>query len=130
MRIPKHSRREAKQLFRSCLVNGLLDAARTRQAVQEVIAHKPRGYLPLLIHFKRLVQLEVERRTARVEAVIPLPPTSQAAIASSLTQRYGPGLDFVFAEDPRLLGGLRVQVGSDVFDGSIRHRLNALQESI
>ncbi len=129
MRIPKQSRREAKQLFRSCFVNGLLDAARTRQAVQEVIAHKPRGYLPILIHFKRLVQLEVERRTARVEAVIPLTPTFQSAIKAGLTQRYGAGLEFVFAEDPHLVGGLRVQVGSDVFDGSIRHRLNALQES-
>ncbi len=129
MRIAKQSRREAKHLFRSCLVNGLLDTSRTRQAIQEVIAHKPRGYLPMLIHFKRLVQLEIERRTARVEAVIPLTPTDQSAIKAGLTQRYGAGLAFVFTENPRLLGGLRVQVGSDVFDGSIRHRLNALQES-
>ncbi len=129
MRIPKQNRREAKQLFRSCLVNGLLDASRVRQAVQEVIARKPRGYLAMLSHFKRLVQLELERRTARVESVLPLGPAEQSAIQANLTQRYGPGLEFIFGDNPHLIGGLRVQVGSDVFDGSIRNRLNALQES-
>jgi F-type H+-transporting ATPase subunit delta len=129
MRISKQIRREAKQLFRCCLADGLLDAGRTRQAVQAVIERKPRGYLALLTHFKRLVQLDIEKRTARVESVMALPPPQQAAITANLTRRYGPGLELAFAVNPRLIGGLRIRVGSDVFDGTIRDRLNALQES-
>ena len=41
MKISKQIKREAKQLFRSCFVNGLLDENRARQAVQRVIESLP-----------------------------------------------------------------------------------------
>jgi F-type H+-transporting ATPase subunit delta len=129
MRISRQARREAKQLFRSCQVNGLLDEARVRQTVQQVIAQKPRGYVAILSHFQRLVKLDVARRTARVESAIELPQELQARARASLAERYGPGLDLSFAQNPTLVGGTRVQVGSDVYDGSIRARLAALAES-
>ena len=64
MKITKQARREAKELFRTCMVNGVLDEARARQAVTQVIAGKPRGYVAILSHFQRLVKLEVARRPA------------------------------------------------------------------
>ena len=129
MKISKQTRREAKQLFRSCLVDGLLDDIRARQAVQTVIALKPRGYFAILSHFQRLVKLDVARRTARVESMIPLAPELQSGLQASLGRAYGPGLSLSFHQDPALIGGLRVQVGSDVFDGSIQARLAALAQS-
>ena len=60
MKITKQARRDAKQLFRLCLVNGLLDEDRVRQVVQRVIAVKPRGYLAMLSHFQRLVKLDLD----------------------------------------------------------------------
>jgi len=50
-------------------------------------------------------------------------------VTASLTKRYGAGLNISFGVNPELIGGLRVKVGSDVFDGSVRSRLNALAES-
>jgi F-type H+-transporting ATPase subunit delta len=129
MKVSKQSRREAKELFRSCVVNGVLDENRARQAVVQVLTVKPRGYLALLTHFQRLIKLDIERRTARVESVLPLPTTEQSAIQSSLARRYGPGLEVRFVQTPSLLGGVRIQVGSDVYDGSIQARLNELRES-
>jgi F-type H+-transporting ATPase subunit delta len=41
---------------------------------------------------------------------------------------YGRGLLMSYANNPRLLGGVRVTVGSDVYDGSIQGRLTALEE--
>jgi F-type H+-transporting ATPase subunit delta len=38
-------------------------------------------------------------------------------------------LNFIFAQNPALLGGIRVQVGGDVYDGSVQARLAALRES-
>jgi F-type H+-transporting ATPase subunit delta len=129
MKISKQAKREAKQLFRSCLVNGLLDENRARQAVDQVLELKPRGYVPILSHFERLVKLDVDRRTARVESAIPLPPDLQQAVQSSLSRLYGGGLNISFTQNPALIGGLRIKVGSDVYDGSIQGRLAALLEN-
>ncbi len=129
MRISKQSRREAKELFRVCHVDGRLDEGRVRQAVQKVLAAKPRDYLAILSHFLRLVKLAMEERTARVESAVPLSQDLRSAVQQRLAQLYGPGLGVSFAEKPALLGGLRIKVGSDVYDGSVRARLDALQNS-
>ena len=129
MKISKQARREAKELFRSCTADGVLDENRVRQAVQLVLKAKPRGYLAILSHFERLVRLEIQQRTARVESAIPLPAELQATVKTGLTRLYGPGLNISFSQQPKLIGGLRIQVGSDVYDGSIQARLAALQQS-
>lgn len=128
MKISKQARREAKQLFRSCQANGLLDEARVRQVVQQVIALKPRGYVGILSHFHRLVKMDLARRTAKVEGAVPMAPALQQSLQANLTRIYGAGLNLVFSQNPALIGGLRVQVGSDVYDGSVQARLAALGE--
>ncbi len=129
MKITKQARREAKELFKSCVINGLLDENRVRQAVVQILAARPRGHLAILNHFQRLVKLDEDRRSARIESVIPLPATFQAGIKSSLERRYGRGLNFSFTQNPALLGGIRIRVGCDVYDGTIRARLNAVQQA-
>ena len=128
MKIPKQARRNAKQLFRSCLANGLLDENRVRQIVREVIAQRPRGYIAVLSHFQRLVKLDVARRTAKIESAIQLPENLRTGVQANLARKYGPGLNISFSLNPGLIGGLRVQVGSDVYDGSVRARLAELAE--
>jgi F-type H+-transporting ATPase subunit delta len=129
VKIPKQARRDAKQLYRCCRVNGVLDEAKVRQAVQQVIAAKPRGYLPILSHFQRLVKLDLDRRTARVESPVALAEPQQASIRANLARRYGDDLIFAFSRNPGLIGGLRAQIGSDVFDGSVQGRLADLEAS-
>ncbi len=129
MKISKQARRDAKELFRLCTVNGLLDENRVRQTVQRVLEARPRGYLAILSHFQRLLRLAVEQRTARIDSPVSLSPEFQSQIRTGLEQAYGPGLRISFGEDSGLLGGLRIRVGSDVYDGSIRARLAALEES-
>jgi F-type H+-transporting ATPase subunit delta len=129
MKISKQARREAKELFRRCLTDGLLDEGRARQVVTRVLQIRPRGYLAILSHFQHLVKLHLEERTARIESPVPLDDRQKAAITAQLSQRYGSGLIFAFQENPGLIGGLRVRVGSDVIDGSVRGRLAALEQS-
>ena len=129
MKIGKQERRDAKQLFRNCRLNGILDENRVRQTVQAVIAQKPRGYAGILSHFHRLVKLDIERRAARVESAVALAPGQQSSIQQTLANRYGNGLNVSFAANPSLIGGMRIRVGSDVYDGSIQARLNALAEN-
>ena len=129
MKSTKQLRREAKQLFRICLDRGLLDEARVREAVQTVLAAKRRGGLTLLTHFQRLVKLELARHTAEVQSATSLPVAFQESILSKLNRVYGPGLSTSFARNPALIGGIRIQVGSDVYDGSVRAGLDSLQRS-
>jgi F-type H+-transporting ATPase subunit delta len=129
MKINKRAKREAKQLFRYCLVNGLLDENRVRNVVQLVVRAGHRNCPAILAHFRRLVKLDLGRHTATVESAAPLSPDFQAAIEAGLIRRYGPGLTAGFAHRPALIGGMRIQVGSDVYDGSVRAGLAALEKS-
>ena len=43
---------------------------------------------------------------------------------------HGPALQTSFVENPALLGGLRIKVGSDVYDGSVRARLQAIADTL
>ena len=42
---------------------------------------------------------------------------------------YGPELNTSFADNPALIGGMRISVGSDVYDGSVKAGLAALENS-
>ena len=130
MKISKQARRDARQLLRACMSNAVLEESRVKQAVQAVIRDKPRGYIAVLSQFERLVKLELGRRAAHVESATVLTPQFQASVQADLTQKYGAGLSFTFVHNPALLGGLRIQVGGDVYDGSVQGRLAALQESL
>ena len=130
MKISKQARRDAKSLFQTCKVNGLLEDSRARQAVSAVIAQKPRGYVAILHHFQRLVKLDLDRRTARVENAVETPPELMNSIRANLERRYGSGLNISFGVNPGLIGGLRIKVGSDVYDGSVKARLEALKSSL
>jgi F-type H+-transporting ATPase subunit delta len=129
MKITKHAKREAKQMYRLCLVNGLLDENRVRQVVAGVIATGERDCPPILTHFLRLLKIDYALHTATVESATPLPADVQAALQTGLTHRYGPGLTAAFVHRPELIGGMRIQVGCDVYDGSVRAGLEALKKS-
>lgn len=128
MKISKTARRDGKTLFRACLIDGRLDESRVRGVVSKVIEGRPRGFLGTLSHFQRLVKLHLDGRRARVENAVESSPELMANVQACLEKRYGPGLEVTFWINPQLLGGLRVRVGSDVFDGSVRARLDSLQD--
>ncbi len=124
----KKAKREAKRLFHLSLVNGLLDENRIQQAVQDVAASGHRDRLAILAHLLRLVRLYSAEHTAEIESATPLPPNLQAEMETTLTRRYGRGLATKFTVSPPLIGGVRIQVGSDVYDGSVRAGLAALEK--
>lgn len=123
----RQSVRQAKKLYRLCLANGDLDENRVHLVVERVIASRCRGYLLLLSHFQRLVKLDRAQHTAEVESAVPLPPDLRTAVQADLEAQYGHGITILFAQRPELIGGMRVKVGSDVYDGSIHSGLAALK---
>jgi len=128
MKTTKQTKREATRLFRMCLVHGLLDESRVREVVERTIEGKRRGYLALLSQFHRLVKLDCARRTAEVASAVPLPADLQASVQADLQSAYDPAISILFAHRPELIGGMRIKVGSDVYDGSVQAGLAALEK--
>jgi F-type H+-transporting ATPase subunit delta len=129
MKTSKQIKREARHLFRLCRTNGSLDEQRVRHVVESVLGSKRRGHLALASEFERLVKLDQLQHTARVESAVTLSPELQIKVEASLTRMYGPGMHTSFTETPALIGGMRVSVGSDVYDGSVKAGLAALEQS-
>ncbi len=68
--------------------------------------------------------------TARVTSATPLTAEEQGRLKASLKRRFGQELALALTVDPRILGGLVVQVGDVVIDGSLAGKLDALQDQL
>jgi F-type H+-transporting ATPase subunit delta len=128
MKISKEARRMAGELFRLSLMNGRLDTSRVSEITQRLMGERPRGYLQILKELARLVRLELDKRHALIESASPLDDGSAARIANTLRLKFGDDVTTEFRTSPGLLGGLRIKLGSDVWDGSISSRLNELSQ--
>jgi F-type H+-transporting ATPase subunit delta len=130
VKISKDIRQLSRKLLRASFVDGALDRETINSLVQSIIAKKPRHYIPLLENYQRLLRLEVEKWRARIESAVKLDPEVGLKIVIGLRQKYGAGLTTEFVVNPDLLGGVRVRVGSDVWDSSVRNRLERLQQKL
>ena len=129
MKTAKQFDREARQLFRFCLIDGRVDETRVRLVARKVLQLKRRGYLYLLGRFHRFLAHEYDLHTAEIASAVPLPADLRTRVQTGLATVYGPGLTWLFVHNPALIGGMRIKVGSDVYDGSVRSGLVALARS-
>ena len=130
MRQNKEIRRLSREMLRASFTDGQLDRGKIGSLVQSLIAKKPRHYLDILQNYKRLLRLELEKRHAIIESATEVSSQTASRIGGRLKQKYGDDLTTEFIVDPTLLGGMRVRVGSDVWDGTVRNRLNLLQQQL
>ncbi len=127
MKISREARRQARELFDLAMVNGRLDNDRVRRIADGVAGSHVRETVPLLKEFARLVRLEAERHHAIVESAAALPPDQERDFEKNLRSRFG-DITAEFRLNPSLIAGVRVKIGSDVWDGSVQARLQALQQ--
>ncbi|MEY2540250.1 MAG: F-type H+-transporting ATPase subunit delta [Verrucomicrobiota bacterium] len=130
MKVNREIRRLSREMLRASFTDGQLDQGKIASLIQSLIEKKPRHYIAILENYKRLVRLEVEKRHARIESADELTPAVRSQIVASLQRKYGSDLTTEFLVNPELLGGLRIHVGSDVWDGSVRNRLQRLKNDL
>jgi F-type H+-transporting ATPase subunit delta len=126
MKAKRKVRRAARRLFRLCVSGGMLDDDRARALAQHVAASRRRLAPALLVEFLRLVRLDRGRYAAVVESAVPLADSLRREVLADLRNVYGPALKTSFVHNPALLGGMRIRVASQVYDGSVKARLDAL----
>jgi len=127
MRKARQTKRDAKQLWRLCLVNGSLDENRARLVVEQVIESRHTGKAAILSYFLLLLRLDRALHAAQVASAAPLEADTRTAVEEGLTRRYGHAITTTFVVDPTLIAGMRLQIGSDVYDGSVKGGLAALE---
>ena len=130
MKVRKETRQLARALLRASFTDGQLDKGRISSLVQSLISKKPRDYIKVLEDYKNLLRLELEKRHARIEIASPLDDGTRSKILATLKKKYGNDLTTEFVNNPALLGGVRIRVGSDVWDGSVRNRLQRLEQQL
>jgi F-type H+-transporting ATPase subunit delta len=90
----------------------------------EQAAARPRGLRTEQV-LEQLVQAAAERRqqvVAQVVAATPLTTEQRARLETALRRRYG-RVRLNVDVDPAVLGGMRVQIGSELVDGTVAARL-------
>jgi F-type H+-transporting ATPase subunit delta len=130
MKVNKEIRQISREMLRASFTDGQLDSGRIASIVDSLIARKPRNYVDILKNYRRLLRFELEKRRARIETASEVDPAVKAEIVASLKNKYGGDLTSEFLVNPQLLGGMRIRVGSDVWDGTVRNRLDRLQQQL
>ena len=87
------------------------------------------GLLPLLAGSYEAIAMEAEGRAlAKVASAAPLDDPTRIELTTRLSAATGKQITLEETVDESLLGGLRVTIGSRMIDGSLKRRLEMLQQ--
>ena len=128
MRNSREARRLSRQLVKLSFTDGKLDQEKITKMVGSLVTEKPRQDVEVLKDYQNLIRLEIQKRQATVESAVDIDQGLKEKIAANLRSRYGDDVTVDYKLNPDLLGGLRIKIGDDVWDGSVRQRLNRLQQ--
>ena len=130
MKLNKEIRQVSRKMLQASFTDGQLDPGRISSLVDSLVTRKPRNYVDVLKNYKRLLRLELEKRHATIETASEVDSAVRSEIEANLKSKYGNDLSTEFHVAPELLGGMRIRVGNDVWDGSVRNRLQRLQHEL
>lgn len=119
---------------REALVAELLDGkARpvTIRLVQQALAGLGgRGFSASIARLVELAAGARQRTVALVTSAVPLSDEDEQRLGDELSRRYGRQISLQVTVDPTIMGGLSVQIGSDLYDGTILRRLSEARAAL
>jgi len=126
MAADKQTKLLAKQLFKLSVVNGAVSPEQVTGVLGWVEKTSPRRPIALLKLYQHLIATELAKSHARVEHAGPVAAATLGAIAAALTKKYQRPVTATAQPNPKLLAGLRIRVGSDVYESSVAGQLASL----
>ena len=129
MKIHKEAQRTARQLIRLTTRDGGVNEDAAKKIVAKIIKEKPRHYVGILAAYQRLLRLEVQKRHAVIESAVEIDGNERRSITTKLKKQHG-DITTDYLVTPDLVGGLRVTLGSNVWDGSVKARLDDLRNAL
>jgi F-type H+-transporting ATPase subunit delta len=130
MKLNKEIRQLSRKMLQASFTDSQLDPGKVASLVDSLVTHKRRNYIDVLKNYRRLLRLDLQKRHATIETASQVDPAIRSEIVANLRDKYGNDVEAEFQVDPELLGGMRIRVGSDVWDGSVRNRLERLQHEL
>ena len=130
MAADKKTKLLAKQLFKLSLVNGQVSAEQVAGVLGYIEKIEPRHTLSLLKLYHRAIQTEVAKSQALVEHAGPVTDATLKLIESTMSKKYQRTVTASAKANPKLLAGLRVRVGSDVYESTVAGQLAALSTAV
>ncbi|HET6217859.1 MAG TPA: ATP synthase F1 subunit delta [Acidobacteriaceae bacterium] len=134
--------------LREVLLNPSIPAAKRVSILDTVNGRigcgpKVRNFLAVLISHERLAalseiieecRLEMNRRMSISDAEVvtarPLQDQERATLEGEVAELAGTRINATFRQDKSLIGGVIVRIGSTIYDGSVRGRLDRLRERL
>jgi F-type H+-transporting ATPase subunit delta len=84
----------------------------------------------IAVQFRALKNAQTGSSDAVVYSAFPIPADTLGDVAIALEKRFGRKLNVTVAEDPSLIGGIRVVVGDEVLDTSVKARLEQMKVAL
>ena len=123
MRADKKTRLLAKQLFKLSVVNGAVSAEQVTGVLGYVEKTSPRQAVTLLKLYHQYIATELAKSEAVVEHAGPVSDAALQAIGAAMTKKYSRPVTASAKANPKLLAGLRVRIGSDVYESTVAGQL-------
>jgi F-type H+-transporting ATPase subunit delta len=120
----------ARQLFSMSIVDGAVSADRVAGVLEYVEKHGTANPVMVLKAYQRLIATELAKGHAIVEHAGAVNDAMLAAIAASMTKKYGRAVTATAKPNAELIAGLRVHIGDDVYESSVAGQLAALASSV
>ena len=122
------------QNAKAALVQALLEAKASAETIrlarQAAIAPRGRRFDRVLENYLTIAARRREQLTALVTAAIPLDEAQRQRLASALSGIYHRAVQLNVVLDPAVVGGIRVQVGDEVVDGTILRRIQEAERAL
>ena len=119
---------------KATLVHGLLEGKAAPETVRlvEQAVRAPRGRRldRVLEEYLRLAAVRRDELTALVTVAAPLTEQQHARLGSALEAHYGKPVTLQVVQDPAVMGGIRIQVGDEVVDGTVLRRLEEARRHV
>ena len=126
MAADKQSKLLAKQLFKLSLVNGVVSPEQVAGVLGWVEKTSPRRPVAILKAYHHRIAIELAKSRADVEHAGPVTDATLKSIEAAMTKKYQRTVTATAKANPKLLAGLRIRVGSDVYESSVAGQLAAL----
>jgi F-type H+-transporting ATPase subunit delta len=120
--------------FKTALVEALLEGKASPEAIRLAgqAATSPRGrrFGRVLESYLAIAAVRRQQLTATVTAAVPLNGVQRQRLAGVLARIYNRAVQINVVLDPAVVGGIRVQVGDEVVDGTILRRLQEAERAL